>query len=103
MIRPETYLPPLELRRYIVEYGVIQMGIKDKEPFFYPPTGLSGFLFQTSKNKSEFNVQTQGHEIKVQEPVAIGQVTMPVSGEIVGEVKLLLVFFIRWVCINCLV
>lgn len=93
MIRPETYLPPPELRKYIVEYGVIHMDLKKMEPFFYPPTGLSGFLFQTNQVEGQFNVRIQNKDFLVQHPLAVGQVTLPVSGEIIGDVKFLLVFF----------
>src|SRR5690606_10978612 len=64
-----------------------------REPFFSPPIGLSGFIIQTINHRGEINVMV-GEQVFISEShVATGQVTKPVYGEFVDEVKSLLVFF----------
>lgn len=93
MQKPKTYLPSPELRKFIVEYGVLHTRAGQREPFFSPPIGLSGFIIQTINHRGEINVMV-GEQVFISEShVATGQVTKPVYGEFVDEVKSLLVFF----------
>lgn len=93
MHKPKTYLPPPELRKFIVEYGVIHTRAGQREPFFSPPIGLSGFIIQTINVAGEINVKIGKQIFIAERHVATGQVTEPVYGDFVDEVKSLLVFF----------
>jgi|SRR5690606_3874926 len=93
MQKPQTYLPPPELRKFIVEYGVLHNRAGKRDLFFSPPIGLSGFIIQTINQRGEINVMV-GEQVFISEShVATGQVTEPVYGEFVDEVKSLLIFF----------
>lgn len=93
MLKPEIFYPSSELQKYVLEYGVLNTPQGCKEPFFYPPTGLSGFVFQAGESSKEFRVVVQEKDFSLRLPRVIGQVTEPIHGEILGEVKILIVFF----------
>lgn len=93
MKKPVTYLPDPQLQNYIVEYGVIHTEIGDRESFFSPPLGLSGFIIQTINSTGNIDIRIRDQQFISVDAVASGQVTSPVYGVFADEVKSFLVFF----------
>lgn len=93
MLRPTTYLPAIELRDYIASYGVIEIPAGEAEPYFSPPLALSGFIINVGDEGGKVVCKIGDRDFFTNNAVATGQVTIPVYGEMVGEVKSFLVFF----------
>jgi len=93
MQEPITFLPALELRKYIVSYGVLEIPEGQSEPYFSPPLGLSGMIIHTINTQDKFIAKIGERDFFTEQAVVTGQVTAPVYGEITGHVKLLMIFF----------
>jgi hypothetical protein len=93
MNQPTSFLPAPELRNYIASYGILEIPAVVNEPYFSPPIGLSGFIIQTINTSEIVIAKIQEENYFTENAVATGQVTYPVYGQMMGQMKSLLVFF----------
>ena len=93
MTQPTTYLPHPELQEYIAGYGILEIPEGVIEPYFSPPLGLSGFIIQSLNTQKKVIAKIEGEDFFTESAVVTGQVTYPVYGELIGQVKTIMVFF----------
>lgn len=93
MITPESHLPPPELQEYIASYGILDIPKGKTESYFSPPLAMSGFIINLGPNRDYVNCKIEGRDFFTEPAVASGQVTAPVYGKLIGEVKSFLIFF----------
>ena len=93
MPRPTTYYPSSRLKEYIASYGVIEIPEGQSEPYFSPPLALSGFIINLGNDGGKVVCKIGDKDFFTENAVATGQVTIPVHGEMRGQVKSFLVFF----------
>lgn len=93
MKRPLSFLPAPELQEFIASYGILEIPEGHTEKYFSPPLAMSGFIINIIKNKGAVISRIEDRDFFTESAVATGQVTAPVYGELVGEVKSIMVFF----------
>jgi len=93
MREPTSYLPTIELRDFILSYGILDIPDGVEEPYFSPPLGLSGFIIHIINARNCIVAKIADRDHYTHETVATGQVTRPVHGRIVGRTRILMVFF----------
>lgn len=90
---PRSHPPPIELRDYILGYGVLDIPEGVDEPYFSPPLGLSGFIIITLNTQNRVVAKIQDRDHFTAEAVAAGQITCPVHGRQIGRTRALHVYF----------
>lgn len=93
MKKPSNFLPAPELKPYIAAYGILEIPEGETESYFSPPLALSGFIFNLAKNRGFTRSRIENRDFFTDNAVVTGQVTAPVYGEMVGELKSLMIFF----------
>ncbi|MCM8568915.1 helix-turn-helix domain-containing protein [Gramella jeungdoensis] len=93
MKRPLAFTPPTDLQEFIASYGILEIPDGQTETYFSPPLAMSGFIINIGKNKGTVIARIEDRDFFTANAVAGGQVTAPVYGELVGEVKSIMVFF----------
>ncbi len=93
MREPINYLPAAHLRSYILSYGILTVPEGTTEAYFSPPIGLSGFIIHTMNAHNKIVAKIGDTDHFTDMAVATGQITRPVYGQNIGEVRVLLVFF----------
>lgn len=93
MKAPITYLPAPELREYILSYGILEIPEGENESYFSPPLALSGFIINTANAHGKVVAKLKQDPFFTSNEVATGQVTSPVYGQLIGQVKSIMVFF----------
>jgi AraC-like DNA-binding protein len=93
MRAPTNHLPAIELRDYILSYGILDIPEGAEEPYFSPPIGLSGFIIHTINQQNSIAAKIENRAHYTEEAVATGQVTRPVHGTNIGRARILMVFF----------
>lgn len=93
MLRPVNFLPDPTLSKYIFHYGVLEVPEGKAESYFSPPLALSGFIIQTINTSKEILCKIGDRDFFTTDAVVTGQVTYPITGQLTGEVKTIMVFF----------
>jgi AraC-like DNA-binding protein len=88
-MQPIHFPPPKSLEPYIAFYGITHVGNGFHESYVSPPLGLCGFIFSL---EGEMNATLNGRLFLKDRFCATGQITEPMTGDIVGPNKLLMVF-----------
>ncbi|MDX1544889.1 MAG: helix-turn-helix domain-containing protein [Christiangramia sp.] len=93
MKRPLDFIPSTELQEFIASYGILEIPEGQTETYFSPPLAMSGFIINIAKNKGRVIARIEDRDFFTANAAAMGQVTAPVYGELIGEVKSIMVFF----------
>ncbi|HLK29277.1 MAG TPA: helix-turn-helix domain-containing protein [Puia sp.] len=86
---PIHFLPPKSLEAYIAFYGITDVDEGFHESYVSPPLGLCGFIISL---EGEMNANINGSLFLKDKYCATGQITAPMTGDIVGPNKLLMIF-----------
>ncbi|WP_296618313.1 AraC family transcriptional regulator [Marivirga sp.] len=92
-VKNTSFLPAPELQGFIASYVIQQVPDGVNEPFFSPPLAMSGFIITVTNSTGILNAKIDNRDFITDNAVATGQVSAPIYGELVGEVKAILVFF----------
>ncbi|MEB2787174.1 AraC family transcriptional regulator [Algoriphagus persicinus] len=92
-MKNSSYTPIPELQEFIASYVIQEVPEGETEPFFSPPLAMSGFIFTVANSSGFITAKIDNRDFFTENAVATGQVTAPVYGQMVGEVKSILVFF----------
>ena len=93
MKRPLSFHTTPDLRDFIASYAIMEIPEGETESYFSPPLAMSGFIINVSHSKGMVSSKIDNRDFFTANAVVTGQVTSPVYGELVGEVKSLMVFF----------
>jgi AraC-like DNA-binding protein len=88
-MQPAHFLPPASLAPYVAFYGIWDIEDDFSEPYVSPPLGLCGLILCL---ESRLNAKLNGNLFLKDDYCATGQVTAPMTGDIKGKTKTLLVF-----------
>jgi len=92
-VKNSSFLPAPELQDFIASYVIQEVPEGETETFFSPPLAMSGFIFNVVNSSGVLDAKIDDRYFFTENAVATGQVTSPVYGQMVGEVKSVLVFF----------
>lgn len=93
MKRPISYLPSPELQDYIATYSILEIPEGKTESYFSPPLAMSGIIINIVNSKGAVTSRIKDRDFFTANAVVTGQVTSPVYGDLVGEVKSIMIFF----------
>lgn len=93
MRKPLSFIPHEKLKPYVSNYAILEIPHGEKHTYFSPPLALAGFIIQSKYSENSFVAKINGKDYFTSNAVATGQVTQPIYGELVGEIKTILVFF----------
>lgn len=93
MIVPVNYLPAAPLRKYILSYGILKVPEGVEEDYFSPPIGVGGFIIHSISSQNRVYAKIGENDHFTERAVATGQVTQPVHGRHLGQLRALLIFF----------
>ena len=88
-MHPIHFSPPETLSPYIAFYGIWDVAEGFREPYLSPPLGLCGIIICLN---DFINARLNGNLFMKDKYCATGQVTTPMSGEVVGRNKIIMVF-----------
>lgn len=91
MKRPLSYNTAPQLQDFIASYAIMEIPYGDTESYFSPPLGKSGFIINIGNGMVTSKIDTR--DFFTENAVVTGQVTSPVYGQLVGEIKSIMVFF----------
>lgn len=92
-VKNSSFLPIPELQDFIASYVIQEIPEGETETFFSPPLAMSGFIFTVVNGSGSLDAKIENRDFFTENAVATGQVTSPVYGQMVGELKTILVFF----------
>jgi len=92
-MKNSNFPPTPELQEFIASYVIQEVPDGENEPIFSPPLAMSGFIFTLINSSGVLDVKIDGRDFFTEKAVATGQVTTPIYGQMVGELKTVLVFF----------
>ena len=93
MKRPLSFPTTPDLQDFIASYAIMEIPEGETESYFSPPLAMSGFIINVGNNQGMVSSKIDNRDFFTENAVVTGQVTSPVYGELVGEVKSLMVFF----------
>lgn len=93
MKRPLSFNTAPKLQDFIASYAIMEIPEGETESYFSPPLAKSGIIINIGKGNGRVSSKIDERDFFTANAVVTGQVTSPVYGELVGEVKSLMVFF----------
>lgn len=88
-MQPAHFLPPDSLTPYIAFYGIFDINEGFSEPYVSPPLGFCGFIICL---ENSINARLNGNIFMKDRYCATGQVTAPMTGDVIGKNRILMVF-----------